>query len=158
MDMIRLNTIITGSKDKQTIRDNQKLKPSDKRTILQILDHHKKHHLNNSQLAAHFRLRRNTVANCKHSASLFQPPQSLPDPFQNIRIDDAVPFPFAEKPRGMAGSFHVNKFVGNILCRQCRIQCQSLFLTDQEILVSLKEQGRDTGNIGDRACLPEFFR
>lgn len=117
MDKIRLNTIITGSKDKQTIRDNQKPKSCDKRTILQILDHHKKHQLNNSRLAAHFRLSRKTIANFKHSASLFQPPQSLPDPFQDIRIDDAVPFPFAEKPRGMAGSFHINKFVGNILCR-----------------------------------------
>lgn len=73
MDKICLNAIITGSEDKQTIRDNQKPKSCDKRTILQILDHQKKHQLNNSQLTAHFRLSRDTVANCKHSASLFQP-------------------------------------------------------------------------------------
>jgi hypothetical protein len=65
MDVIRLNTIITGSANGENIRYNQKLKSYDKSTILRILDYQKKHRLNNTQLAAHFRLSRNSVTKWK---------------------------------------------------------------------------------------------
>lgn len=65
LDIIRLNDIIAGKSDKEKIRDNQKLKSYDRNTILQILDYQKKHHLNNTELALHFKLSRNTVAKWK---------------------------------------------------------------------------------------------
>ena len=65
MDIIRLNDIITGNKDEKTIRNNQKLKSYDKKAIFQMLDYQKKHRLNNTQLARHFKLSRNTVAKWK---------------------------------------------------------------------------------------------
>jgi len=61
-----IHEVITNIKsDKEKIRDNQKLKSYDKNTILQILDYQKKHHLNNTELALHFKLSRNTVAKWK---------------------------------------------------------------------------------------------
>ncbi len=65
LDIIRLNAIITGKKDIESIRENQKLKSYDRQTILHILDYQKKHGLNNTQLAVHFRLSRNTVTKWK---------------------------------------------------------------------------------------------
>ncbi|WP_294240876.1 MULTISPECIES: helix-turn-helix domain-containing protein [Chryseobacterium] len=65
MDIIRLNAIIAGSGCAENVSYNQKLKSYDKRAILQILDHQKKHRLNNSQLSRHFKLSRNTVAKWK---------------------------------------------------------------------------------------------
>ncbi len=64
MDVIRLNTIISGNKTEK-IRENQKLKSYDKKTIMHILDYQKKHGLNNIQLARHFKMSRNTVAKWK---------------------------------------------------------------------------------------------
>ncbi|WP_294282508.1 helix-turn-helix domain-containing protein [uncultured Chryseobacterium sp.] len=65
LDIIKLNTIIIGKASKERSPENQKLKSYDKRAILQILDYQKKHKLNNSKLAAHFKLSRNTVAKWK---------------------------------------------------------------------------------------------
>lgn len=65
LDIIRLNAIITGNKDEEAIRENQKLKSYDKNTILRILDYQKEHRLNNTQLAARFRLSRNSVTKWK---------------------------------------------------------------------------------------------
>ncbi|WP_294282760.1 helix-turn-helix domain-containing protein [uncultured Chryseobacterium sp.] len=65
LDIIRLNAIITGKNAQEKIHDDQKLKSYDKRTILQILNYQKKHHLNNTELASHFNLSRNTVAKWK---------------------------------------------------------------------------------------------
>ncbi len=65
LDIIRLNAIITGKNDQEKTHDDQKLKSYDKRTILQILNYQKKHRLNNTELASHFNLSRNTVAKWK---------------------------------------------------------------------------------------------
>lgn len=65
LDIIRLNTLIAGQPDRERSQENQKLKSYDKRTILQILDYQKKHRLNNTQLAGHFKLSRNTVTKWK---------------------------------------------------------------------------------------------
>ncbi|KQM55241.1 hypothetical protein [Chryseobacterium sp. Leaf201] len=65
LDLIHLNTIISGNADKDIITDNQKLKSYNKQAVLQILDYQKKHKLNNAQLGRHFNLSRNTVAKWK---------------------------------------------------------------------------------------------
>lgn len=62
LDIIRLNAVIAGNSYKERVRDNQKLKSYDKKTILQILHYQKKNQLNNTELAKHFDLSRNTVA------------------------------------------------------------------------------------------------
>ncbi|KFC21606.1 hypothetical protein [Chryseobacterium sp. FH1] len=59
LDVIALNKIIFGK------ADNQKYKSYNKTTILEILDYKKKKKLNDSQLANHFQLSRNTVAKWK---------------------------------------------------------------------------------------------
>ncbi|UHO37144.1 helix-turn-helix domain-containing protein [Chryseobacterium capnotolerans] len=64
LDIIDLNKIIFGN-NKDDIIDRQRHKAYDKKTIFKILDYQKKQHLNNKQLATHFKLSRNTVAKWK---------------------------------------------------------------------------------------------
>ncbi|WP_312553757.1 helix-turn-helix domain-containing protein [Empedobacter brevis] len=64
LDIIRLNKIIFDT-DKENEEFNQKHRSYNKSTILKILDYQKKYNLNNSQLAHHFNLSRNTVAKWK---------------------------------------------------------------------------------------------
>lgn len=64
LDIIELNNLIFEHSDRQTVA-NQKLKSYRKSDILRILDYQKKHKLNNSKLAKHFSLSRNTVAKWK---------------------------------------------------------------------------------------------
>lgn len=61
LDIIELNQRIFG-KNKESEQFNQKHRTYNKPDILNILDYQKKHKLNNSQLAKHFKLSRNTVA------------------------------------------------------------------------------------------------
>ncbi|WP_294207242.1 helix-turn-helix domain-containing protein [uncultured Chryseobacterium sp.] len=65
MDIILLDKIICGKKHETDLQFDQKLKSYDKKTIFEILDYQKKNRLNNSQLAKHFKLSRNTVAKWK---------------------------------------------------------------------------------------------
>ncbi|SDI84688.1 helix-turn-helix domain-containing protein [Chryseobacterium jejuense] len=60
-DVLKINQIIffDGSSE------NQKFKSYDKQAIFEILQYQKKHQLNNRQLAAHFKLSRNTVSKWK---------------------------------------------------------------------------------------------
>ncbi|OCA76841.1 transposase [Chryseobacterium contaminans] len=58
LDILELNRLIF---DFENTDINQKHRSFNETTILQILDHQKKYNLNNSQLASHFRLSRNTV-------------------------------------------------------------------------------------------------
>ena len=58
LDIIQLNEKIFGS-------NSPRLRSYSKSDILKILDYQKKHKLNNSQLANHFKLSRNTVAKWK---------------------------------------------------------------------------------------------
>ena len=60
-DVIKLNEKIFGTNQSK----NQKLRSYSKSDILKILDYQKKNNLNNSQLANHFKLSRNTVAKWK---------------------------------------------------------------------------------------------
>ncbi|MGV0924517.1 helix-turn-helix domain-containing protein [Empedobacter tilapiae] len=65
LDILELNKLIFGDEHKRNIEVNQKFKSYSKQDILLILDYQKKHNLNNSQLANHFNLSRNTVAKWK---------------------------------------------------------------------------------------------
>ncbi len=60
-DVIMLNEKIFGTNTSY----NQKLRSYSKSDIIRFLDYQKKHNLNNSQLANHFKLSRNTVAKLK---------------------------------------------------------------------------------------------
>ncbi|QIG89337.1 helix-turn-helix domain-containing protein [Chryseobacterium sp. POL2] len=64
IDIIKINKQIFGV-DKETELYSQKHRSYGKSDILKILDYQKKHKLNNSQLAIHFSLSRNTVAKWK---------------------------------------------------------------------------------------------
>ncbi|MDR6515883.1 transposase [Chryseobacterium camelliae] len=65
MDIIRLEQIICGKKGHADSRFDQKLKSYDKKTICEMLEYQKKNRLNNSQLARHFKLSRNSVTRWK---------------------------------------------------------------------------------------------
>lgn len=62
LDVVKLNEIIFGISDKETLKQNQRVRSYDKSTIIQILEYQKKYRLNNLQLSNHFRLSRNTVS------------------------------------------------------------------------------------------------
>ena len=64
MDIVKINTEIFGI-SRETNSFNQKHRSYSKSDILKILDYQKKHKFNNSQLALHFKLSRNTVAKWK---------------------------------------------------------------------------------------------
>ncbi|RXM53183.1 MULTISPECIES: helix-turn-helix domain-containing protein [unclassified Chryseobacterium] len=58
LDILKLNTIIFGASEK----NNSKYRSYKTTDILSILDYQKEHKLNNSQVALHFKLSRNTIA------------------------------------------------------------------------------------------------
>ncbi|EJL68543.1 hypothetical protein [Chryseobacterium populi] len=64
-DVVRINDIIFSKSDKMTLFLNQRHRSYDKSAILEILDYQKKYKLNNSQLANHFRLSRNSITKWK---------------------------------------------------------------------------------------------
>ena len=64
IDILTLNKKIFRTSI-QAENDSQKYRSYSKTDILQMLDYQKKHKLNNSQLANHFKLSRNTVAKWK---------------------------------------------------------------------------------------------
>lgn len=61
LDVITLNEKIFGKQNSENNVFNQKFRAYSKSDILKILDHQKEYKLNNSQLANHFDLSRNTV-------------------------------------------------------------------------------------------------
>lgn len=65
MDIINLQKLLFGSENISTGQLNQLHKSYDRPTILSILKYQKEHRLNNSQVAEHFDLSRNTVAKWK---------------------------------------------------------------------------------------------
>lgn len=65
IDVIKINKVIFGLPDKEKAKFNQTHRSYNRSAILQILDYQKKNKLNNSQLANHFNLSRNTVAKWK---------------------------------------------------------------------------------------------
>lgn len=60
--IIKINETIFGTINKDAEKFNQRHRSYYKSDIFRILEHQKKHNLNNSQLASHFGLSRNTVA------------------------------------------------------------------------------------------------
>lgn len=65
LDVIELNKRIFRSKDMSSIAFNQQHRAYNKDTIAYILEFQKKNNLNNSQLASHFKLSRNTITKWK---------------------------------------------------------------------------------------------
>lgn len=65
LDIIKLNEIVFSNSDRQTTTINQQHKSYDKKTILDILNHQQQNKLNNTQLANHFKLSRNTITKWK---------------------------------------------------------------------------------------------
>lgn len=65
LDIIKINQIIFGNSSKGAEADNQKHRSYNQSAIVEILKYQKKNNLNNSQLAIHFKLSRNTVAKWK---------------------------------------------------------------------------------------------
>lgn len=71
LDVIRLNKFIFSHETGDLLKKNQSFRSYDKQTVLKILEYQKKNRLNNTQLANHFKLSRNTVARWKKEVSLF---------------------------------------------------------------------------------------
>ncbi|TGN27876.1 helix-turn-helix domain-containing protein [Empedobacter tilapiae] len=65
LDILELNRLVFGEQHYKNKALNQKFKSYSEQDILLILDYQKKHKLNDSQLANHFKLSRNTVAKWK---------------------------------------------------------------------------------------------
>lgn len=61
LDVIEINRKIFGTADQEAEIFNQSCRSYDRSAILKILDYQKEHNLNNTQLARHFKLSRNTV-------------------------------------------------------------------------------------------------
>ena len=64
-DISKLNRLIFIDKNRNNSKVNQKFKSYQEKDILFILDYQKTNKLNNTQLAIHFKLSRNTVAKWK---------------------------------------------------------------------------------------------
>lgn len=60
LDVIHINNLLESSNE-EARRFNQKLKSYDRTTIFEILDYQTRHKLNNSEIARHFKLSRNTI-------------------------------------------------------------------------------------------------
>lgn len=67
-DVIRLNNLIFSNETRNN--NNQKFRSYDKVTILEILEFQKKNGYNNSEVAQHFKLSRNSVAKWKKTFSI----------------------------------------------------------------------------------------
>lgn len=65
LDIIKINELIYETTDKDTVHFNQSLRSYNKSFVFDILEYQKKNKLNNSQLARHFKLSRNTVTKWK---------------------------------------------------------------------------------------------
>ncbi|KXH83519.1 hypothetical protein [Chryseobacterium kwangjuense] len=72
-DILNINSLIFDTKNKNTLIENQKHKSYNKDTILGILVYQKKYCLNNTQLANHFKLSRNSVAKWKKQYRVLLP-------------------------------------------------------------------------------------
>jgi len=64
LDIIELNQKIFGANN-ESKKHNQKYKSYTKQSILKILDFQKTHRLNNTQVALHYNVSRNTIAKWK---------------------------------------------------------------------------------------------
>lgn len=65
IDILELNRRIFGTGGKETEKQNPKHRSYNKSDIVQILDYQKMHKMNNSQLAEHFGLSKNSITKWK---------------------------------------------------------------------------------------------
>lgn len=66
LDVIKINNILFNNTSNKGVLDfNQRHRSYSRTTIFQILDYQKKNKLNNTQLANHFKLSRNTISKWK---------------------------------------------------------------------------------------------
>ncbi len=65
LDVIKLNSIIFGNKNEEVNIFNKKHRSYTQHDILKILNYQKKKKLNNTELAKHFKLSRNTITKWK---------------------------------------------------------------------------------------------
>ncbi|WP_312301264.1 helix-turn-helix domain-containing protein [Chryseobacterium sp.] len=65
MDIITIQEKLFGIQNNFTEQSSKRFRSYDKSTILTILDYQKEHRINNSELARHFKLSRNTVSKWK---------------------------------------------------------------------------------------------
>ena len=65
LDVIRLNSLIFNNPDKESMISNQKHRSYDETAIMDLLIYQQKNKLNNTQLANHFKLSRNSIAKWK---------------------------------------------------------------------------------------------
>lgn len=64
IEIVELNNKVFGT-NLENEKYNQRYRSYNKTTILKILEYQKKHRLNNTQLANHFKLSRNSIAKWK---------------------------------------------------------------------------------------------
>lgn len=62
LDVIKLNSLIFGSQNRENNVLNQRHRSYDQSAIIEILNYQKKNNLNNIETARYFKLSRNTVA------------------------------------------------------------------------------------------------
>ncbi|GAA4155239.1 hypothetical protein GCM10022217_13200 [Chryseobacterium ginsenosidimutans] len=65
LDIIEMSKILFNRNSKESSEFDQKHRSYNEETIFQILEYQKKNKLNNSELARHFKLSRNTVTKWK---------------------------------------------------------------------------------------------
>jgi len=65
LDIIALNKIIFGEQDRESVTFNQRHRSYCEKTIIEILDYQKKYNLNNTQIALHFKMSRNSLTKWK---------------------------------------------------------------------------------------------
>lgn len=65
LDVIEIENIIFGKQNPKSELNNRRHRSYNRAAIFKILDYQKENNLNNSQLAIHFGLSRNTIAKCK---------------------------------------------------------------------------------------------
>lgn len=70
LDVIQINKVLFNTNSRENTQFNQRHRSYDVSTISHILDFQKKHQLNNSQLAKHFKLSRNTITKWKSQVLL----------------------------------------------------------------------------------------
>ncbi|REC44252.1 helix-turn-helix domain-containing protein [Chryseobacterium pennipullorum] len=65
IDILNINRKIFGQIEEESVKMNQKFRSYNRSDILQILDYQKKNKLNNTQLANHYKLSKNTITKWK---------------------------------------------------------------------------------------------
>lgn len=66
LDIININQILFNKSSMENTQFNQRHRSYNKSTIFQILEYQRENKLNNSQLARHFKLSRNTITKWKN--------------------------------------------------------------------------------------------